>query len=78
MTDRFEPLLCDAEIEALWKRKPGYLAELRSQGKGPPFIKLSPRVIRYRPSAIREYEEQNTFVSNAMALAAEEDPSEVA
>jgi hypothetical protein len=75
MTDQFEPLWSDAELEAHWGKKPSYMAEQRAQGRGPAFIKLSPRVIRYRPSVIREYEERNTFASNAEAMAAADDDS---
>ena len=68
----------DSELESRWKRKSGYLAELRAQGRGPRFNRLSPRVVRYRGDHVREFEEANTFASNAEAMAAVGDDPEAA
>jgi hypothetical protein len=78
MTDPKNTFLSDAQLESKWGRKPGYLAELRAQGRGPRFIRLSPRVVRYRGDHIEEYEEANTFTSNAEAMAAADDGPEAA
>jgi hypothetical protein len=65
--------LNDGELEDRWRRKSGYVAELRAQGRGPAFVKLSPRVVRYRLSDVIAYEQRNTFASNAEAIAAGDD-----
>jgi hypothetical protein len=46
------------------------MSELRAQGLGPPHVRLSPRVIRYKASDIAAYEQAQTFDSNAAALEA--------
>ena len=48
------------------------LAELRARGVGPPFVRLSARVIRYKYSDIIAFESANTFQSRAEVLAAED------
>ena len=79
MTDPKNTFYSDAQLEARWGRKPGYLAELRAQGRGPRFTRLSPRVVRYSGDHVQEYEEANTFSSNAEAMAAADgDPPEAA
>jgi hypothetical protein len=71
-SDPDNTFLSDAQLEARWGRKPGYCAELRSRGAGPKFVRLSPRVIRYRLSAVQEHEQTNTFRSTAELLAADD------
>jgi hypothetical protein len=46
------------------------MSELRAQGTGPPHVRLSPRIIRYRLGAILAYEQAQSFDSNAAALEA--------
>lgn len=75
MSDPRNTFLSDPELEARWGRKPGYCAELRAQGRGPKFTRLSPRVVRYRLDHVLEYEERNVFASNAEALVAADDDS---
>ena len=70
MTDPKNTFWTDSQLEARWRRKPGYLAELRAKGIGPKFIRLSPRVVVHRGDHIEEYEETHTFASNAEAMAA--------
>ena len=72
MSDPTNTFFSDADLESRWGRKRGYCAELRAQGRGPRFTRLSPRVVRYRLDHVREYEESNTFQSNAEAMAAED------
>ena len=67
-----DTLWSDAQLEERWNRKRGYCAELRARGAGPRFIRLSPRVIRYKYSDIIEYEENHTYSSSAEALAADD------
>jgi hypothetical protein len=65
-----DTLWTDAQVEQRWNRKPGYCSELRARGAGPRFVRLSARAIRYRFSDIVEFEQRNTFQSNAEVLAA--------
>jgi hypothetical protein len=78
MSDPRNTFYCDAELEAKWKRKRGYMAELRAQGRGPKFTQLSPRVVRYRGDHVEEYEEANVFTSRAESLVAADDDPEAA
>jgi hypothetical protein len=68
--DQDGPFLTDAMVEERWNVPSGYMSELRSIGKGPPHVRLGPRTVRYRPGAIRAYEQQQSFGSNAAALEA--------
>jgi hypothetical protein len=54
-------LLTDAQLAARWQLSRGTLANQRSQGRGPAYLKLAGRV-RYRLSDIEAYE-QAGFVS---------------
>ena len=69
MTDPDNTFLSDADLDSRWNRRPGYCAELRAQGRGPRFVKLSKRVTRYRLSDVVEYERRHTFASSAEAMA---------
>ena len=48
-------LLTADELAKRWSTSRSYLANLRSQGKGCPYIKLNRRVM-YRESDIKQYE----------------------
>jgi len=54
-------LLTDAQLAVRWQLSRGTLANQRSQGRGPAYLKLAGRV-RYRLSEIEAYE-QAAFVS---------------
>ena len=58
-------LLTDAQLAARWQLSRGTLANQRSQGRGPAYLKLAGRV-RYRLSDIEAYE-QAGFVSRERA-----------
>jgi hypothetical protein len=58
-------LLTDAQLAARWQLSRGTLANQRSQGRGPAYLKLAGRV-RYRLSDIEAYE-QAGFVSRELA-----------
>jgi Helix-turn-helix domain len=58
-------LLTDAQLAARWQLSRGTLANQRSQGRGPAYLKLAGRV-RYRRSDIEAYE-QAGFVSREPA-----------
>jgi len=79
VSDPSNTFLSEPELDARWGKKPGYSAELRARGEGPPFTRLSARVFRYRLDRVQEYEERRTFASNAeMLAAADDDPPEAA
>jgi len=54
-------LLTDAQLAVRWQLSRGTLANQRSQGRGPAYLKLAGRV-RYRLSEVEAYE-QAAFVS---------------
>src|SRR5215212_3154375 len=58
-------LLTDAQLAVRWQLARGTLANQRSQGRGPAYLKLAGRV-RYRRSDIEAYE-QAGFVSREPA-----------
>jgi hypothetical protein len=60
--------LSESQVEERWGASKGYCAELRAQGNGPKFVRLSPRMVRYRLAVIAEYERNRTFASNAEEL----------
>jgi hypothetical protein len=68
--DPAETFLTDAQVEKRWNVAAGYMSELRAQGVGPPHVRLSPRIIRYRLGVILTYEKSQEFGSNAAALEA--------
>jgi hypothetical protein len=69
-------LLTDAQLAVRWQLSRGTLANQRSQGRGPAYLKLAGRV-RYRRSDIEAYE-QAGFVSRAPAgTTSFGDPSDV-
>ena len=63
--DAVHDLLTDAQLAARWQLSRGTLANQRSQGRGPAYLKLAGRV-RYRRSDIEAYE-QAGFVSREPA-----------
>jgi hypothetical protein len=69
-------LLTDAQLAVRWQLSRGTLANQRSQGRGPAYLKLAGR-IRYRLSDIEAYE-QAGFVSRQPAgTTSLGDPSDV-
>jgi hypothetical protein len=75
-TGRESDLLTDAQLAVRWQLSRGTLANQRSQGRGPAYLKLAGRV-RYRRSDIEAYE-QAGFVSREPAgIASFGDPSDV-
>jgi hypothetical protein len=60
-----DDLLTDTQLAARWQLSRGTLANQRSQGRGPAYLKLAGRV-RYRRSDIEAYE-QAGFVSREPA-----------
>jgi Helix-turn-helix domain len=63
--DAVHDLLTDAQLAVRWQLSRGTLANQRSQGRGPAYLKLAGRV-RYRRSDIEAYE-QAGFVSREPA-----------
>ena len=63
--DAVHDLLTDAQLAVRWQLSRGTLANQRSQGRGPAYLKLAGRV-RYRRSDIEAYE-QAGFVSRESA-----------
>ena len=55
-TGRESDLLTDAQLAVRWQLSRGTLANQRSQGRGPAYLKLAGRV-RYRLSDIEAYEQ---------------------
>ena len=49
------PLLTPDQLASRWSTSRSYLANLRSQGKGCPYVKISRRVM-YRVEDVRKYE----------------------
>jgi hypothetical protein len=64
-TGRESDLLTDAQLAVRWQLSRGTLANQRSQGRGPAYLKLAGRV-RYRLSDIEAYERAG-FVSRGPA-----------
>lgn len=50
-----EKLLTAADVAELIGVAPGLLAEWRSRRVGPPFLKLSHKVVRYDPATVRKW-----------------------
>lgn len=55
MTEALPDRMNAATLAAYWDTTPGQLANLRSRGEGPPYIKLGSRVL-YRREDIEAYE----------------------
>jgi hypothetical protein len=69
-------LLTDAQLAMRWQLSRGTLANQRSQGRGPAYLKLAGRV-RYRRSDIEAYEEAGFVSREPAATASFGDQSEV-
>ena len=48
-------MITPEQLAARWHTSRGYLANLRNQGKGCPYVKLSRRVV-YREADVKQYE----------------------
>ena len=69
-------LLTDAQLAARWQLSRGTLANQRSQGRGPAYLKLAGRV-RYRLSDIEAYEQAGFVSREPVGTASFGDPSDV-
>jgi hypothetical protein len=67
--------LTESQLDERHHAKKGHSAEQRNQGKGPKFLRLSPRMIRYRLSDVLEFEAAHTFKSTAEELEAQNTPT---
>ena len=70
MTDPDDLFLSDGDLDRAGGAQAGLRRGAAEQGKGPPHVRLSPRVVRYRLSDVVEYERRLTFASNAAAMVA--------
>ena len=53
-----ERLLTEAEVARDWLNvEPTLLERYRHEGSGPPYVRVTPRVIRYAPSAVQRWSE---------------------
>jgi hypothetical protein len=68
-----ETLLTPAQLQERWGLRAWSLAEMRRQGKGPPFIRMSDRRIRYRLSDVEKFEADRLRSSVAEVIAAAPD-----
>jgi hypothetical protein len=78
---RLEPaavhdLLTDAQLAVRWQLSRGTLANQRSQGRGPAYLKLASR-IRYRLSDIEAYEQAGLVSREPTGTTSFGDPSDV-
>jgi hypothetical protein len=56
-----ERLLTEVEVARDWLNvEPTLLESHRREGSGPPFVRVTPRVIRYAPSAVQRWLEDRT------------------
>jgi hypothetical protein len=69
-------LLTDAQLAVRWQLSRGTLANQRSQGRGPAYIKLAGRV-RYRRSDIEAYERAGFVSREPAGTTSSGDPSDV-
>jgi hypothetical protein len=69
-------LLTDAQLAVRWQLSRGTLANQRSQGRGPAYLKLDGRV-RYRLSDIEAYEQAGFVSREAAGTTSFGDPSDV-
>ena len=53
--DRMSRLMTTGQLAVRWNTSRSYLANLRNQGKGCPYIKLNRRVM-YRETDVKKYE----------------------
>lgn len=58
-----DKLLTEVEVAREWLNcEPTLLERLRTDGKGPPAVRISERVIRYRPADVQHWLERRTNV----------------
>jgi predicted DNA-binding transcriptional regulator AlpA len=69
-------LLTDTQLAARWQLSRGTLANQRSQGRGPAYLKLAGRV-RYRRSDIEAYEQAGFVSREPPPTTSSGDPSDV-
>src|SRR5512132_2193160 len=69
-------LLTDAQLAVRWQLSRGTLANQRSQGRGPAYLKLAGRV-RYRLSDIEAYEQAGFVTREPAGSTTFGDPSDV-
>ena len=69
-------LLTDTQLAARWQLSRGTLANQRSQGRGPAYLKLAGRV-RYRRSDIEAYEQAGFVSPEPTGTTPFSDPSDV-
>ncbi|RFA12647.1 hypothetical protein B7R21_09890 [Subtercola boreus] len=62
-----EPLLTAAQVSEITGLTEGTLANMRSKGTGPAFVRLTPRVIRYTEEDVQE------FIRNSRRTSANEE-----
>lgn len=53
--DGMSRIITSDQLAVRWRTSRGYLANLRSQGKGCPYVKLGRRVV-YRLADVKKYE----------------------
>jgi hypothetical protein len=58
----------DPHIEARWGKKAGFMSDMRARGKGPKFLRLSARTVRYRAEDVLAYEAAQEFGNIAESL----------
>jgi hypothetical protein len=71
MDKPFDVLWSDADVEKRWQKKPGYMSDLRAKGQGPSHLRLSAKVVRYRPEDVIAYEEAQRFQTAAEGQASD-------
>ena len=64
-----EVLLTEREFSERYKVPPRTAQRWRSTGDGPPFVRLGPRRVAYRPSDVERWAASRTFASRADELA---------
>jgi Helix-turn-helix domain len=74
--ERVHDLLTDAQLAARWQLSRGTLANQRSQGRGPAYLKVAGRV-RYRRSDIEAYEQAGFVSRKPVGTPSFTDPSNV-
>ena len=74
--DPVHDLLTDAQLAVRWQLSRGTLANQRSQGRGPAYLKLAGRV-RYRRSDIEAYEQAGFVAPESARTTFSDDQSEV-
>lgn len=60
MTAEERPLLTPGEVADWLRTSAGVLANWRSMGRGPRYIKLGPKAVRYRPADVEAWLTEQT------------------